>query len=148
MQKQELLPSDTHKQLPVKGAKTAYPADFEKMWILFLSYRQYKIIGGLGPKKKALAQFKKMKLDPQQLEVLLENIRIQARWKYQTRKRKAAGDQDAFAASFPEVFRYLRDERYDEEVYDPSEEGKKTQPLDSARYQEIVEKHTSRDWAE
>jgi hypothetical protein len=134
--------------LPAKPIKADYPADFQAFWELFLGYQKYDLIGGLGSKKKAWDQFKKLKLYADQVGILMENTKIQARWKYQTRKRRDGGSKDAFAASFPEVFRYLRDRRFEDEFVDPTEIDVSTKPVMSERMKEIIEKHTDKSWAE
>ena len=126
--------------------KTNYPNDFEKMWKLIKNTESYGL-GAVGPKAKAYDQYRKFRnQNPshEDFEMLMDNIRKQARYKYQTRK---LGE---FVENFPHVFRYLRDGRFNDElVQDPDQEEKKL--LDQEISQETAQKKvadlTDRDWA-
>lgn len=82
-----------------------YPEHFERLWkSLDPDY------GALGNKKKALEAFIAKEIDDDDVDYILQQYEKQRRVKEVQRMR---GD---FSPNFPHIERYLRDERFDDEI--------------------------------
>ena len=82
-----------------------YPEHFERLWkSLDPDY------GALGNKKKAFEVFMDKEIDEDDIDYILEQYEKQRRVKEVQRMR---GD---FSPNFPHIERYLRDERFDDEI--------------------------------
>ena len=82
-----------------------YPEHFERLWkSLDPDY------GALGNKKKALEAFIAKEIDDDDVDYILQQYEKQRRIKEVQRMR---GD---FSPNFPHIERYLRDERFDDEI--------------------------------
>jgi len=82
-----------------------YPEHFERLWRSLDS--DY---GALGNKKKAFEVFIAKEIDEDDVDYILEKYEKQRRVKEVQRMR---GD---FSPNFPHIERYLRDERFDDEI--------------------------------
>ena len=89
-----------------KNEKKRYNDDFEKFWSIFPNSE----LGNKGSKKKAYNQFRKLNPDQNTLQILIDAVNKQAEHK---RTLKIKGE---FCPSYPHVERWLRDERWTDEI--------------------------------
>lgn len=85
--------------------KLATDSDFENLWIQFR-----KELGEKGSKKKAFAAFKRLKPTIDDVQEMNSALKVQLE------QKQSAKEVGQFAPSFPHVERWLRDERWKDEV--------------------------------
>lgn len=101
-----------------------YCDDFERLWKIF-DVR----FGEKGSKTKAHKVFKLMEIDSQDVDYIIKC------YNNQRESKIAAENSFQFVANFPHIERYLRDERFDDELpkehykRDASKSGKADQAL-------------------
>jgi len=85
--------------------RKSYPEHFEKLWLTFdLKY------GGRGAKPKAFDVFSKKKVTREDVEYIIEKYLAQKEAK---RQQRQGGE---FSPDFQDVERYLRNERFEDEI--------------------------------
>lgn len=85
--------------------RRTYPEQFERLWrALDTNY------GEKGNKPKALAQFLSKEITEEDVDYILE------RYEYQLRIKETQRINGEFSPNFPHLERYLRDERFDDEL--------------------------------
>lgn len=93
----------------MKRARETYPEDFERVW------KQFDVrYGPKGSKPKALKAFLKLECNEGDINYLI--TRIAAQKKEKDNRFAASG----FFPNFPHVERWLRDNRFDDELLIPS----------------------------
>ena len=87
--------------------RTKYPDEFEKLWNVFDA-----AYGEKGSKKRAYEVFKDKEINAEDVDFIIDRYLGQLEIK---RNLKLRGD---FASPFQHVERYLRNERFDDEISD------------------------------
>ncbi len=105
--------------------KAVYSQDFEKFW----SMADAKL-GGKGSKKDAYAEWLKMIESTEDADLIIRAYQSQAEAK---RELQRAGQ---FFAPFPHLNRYIRDERFDDEIEQAVSRTTTSQTRDASRADE------------
>jgi len=86
-----------------------YEGRFPELWETFKKFEKADICT-VGNKKKAYEAYKKLKLTDSQHDQMIESLLAQGREKYIAKK------QGKFRAPFQQLERYLRNERFEDEI--------------------------------
>lgn len=86
-----------------------YEGKFPELWTTFKKFEKADLCT-VGSKKKAHEAYKKLKLTDDQHDNMIQNLLEQGREKY-----KARG-QGKFRAPFQQLERYLKNERFEDEI--------------------------------
>lgn len=110
---------------------------FQELWLIFKQIAKAGL-GAHGPKNKALAIYIKLSLEASDHFNLIEIIKAQANHKARLRNSRK------FFEPFPHAFRYLRDERWEEEIPETQTQTKVSDDLVKAKFARLAD----RSWAE
>lgn len=110
--------------------RSSYPDEFERLWTAFGAVT-LQGLGEKGSKKLALAAFKAKKIEANDIDYLINRMQDQIEAKLD---RRAAG---LFDPDFQHLERWIRNERFDDEICRPTQQprlaGKAVSRRDQAR---------------